>query len=263
MSDKEVLSKKLAAGQRRVLKRSPPHGTRAIIPAMLAPKSERGNALWFILIVIVLLGGLTMLLTRSGSDVDQSGDVERLRIVSSQILRYGKSLQSAIEEMKNRGVSENDISFSNTVTVADYTNTNCTVTDCRVFHIGGGGQTYIAPPANANDGSEWIFNGQNNIGTAAGPVGTTVARSGNDLVLLLANVNEALCKHINKELGVGTTGALPTESGTTETDPFTGAYDNVLNIIAGNPTPFELNRREAGCYDESGTLYFYYVLLAR
>jgi hypothetical protein len=226
--------------------------------------SERGNALWFILIVIVLLGGLTMLLTRSGSDVDQSGDVERLRIQASQLLRYGKGLQGAVETMKNRGVSENDISFENTETVADYTNANCTKSDCLVFDMGGGGQTYRDPPDGVNNGSEWIFNAQNNIGTTAGPVGTTAQRSGNDLILLLPGMRENICIQINKELGVGTAGTIPEETLAEEkTAEFTGEYQDILNVLSGAPTPFELNRHEAGCYKIGPTLYFYYVLLAR
>src|SRR5262245_7145714 len=117
-------------------------------------KSQSGNALWFILIAIVLLGALTMLLTRSGSTSSQSGNVERLRITASQILRYAKGLESAVDQMKTRGVSENEISFQNSTTATNYTNATCTRTDCKVFDVGGGGQDYKAAPSGANDGSD-------------------------------------------------------------------------------------------------------------
>ena len=126
--------------------------------------NERGNVLWFILIAVALLGAITMVLSRGGSSVDQAGDIENRRVQSTQILRYTKSIEAAIQEMKLRGVSENDISFENAETAVDYTNANCTVTDCRLFDVGGAGLNYRDFPS-ANDGSEWIFTGANNVGT--------------------------------------------------------------------------------------------------
>ena len=75
--------------------------------------NEKGNALWFILVAIVLLTSLTILLTRSGSSVNQSGDFERLQIQASQLLRYAKGVEEAVRTMQTRGISESDISFAN------------------------------------------------------------------------------------------------------------------------------------------------------
>jgi hypothetical protein len=96
--------------------------------------------------------------------------------------------------MKLRGISESDISFENTVTAQDYSNALCDAhkdpNDCKIFATGGGGQNYLNPPSgSAAAGSEWIFTGANNVGTAAYPIGTTAAGTGNDLILLLPNAN--------------------------------------------------------------------------
>jgi hypothetical protein len=228
---------------------------------------ERGNVLWFILIAIVLLGALTVLLNRSGTSVDQSGDVEQARVKSSQVLRYAKSVETAVQQMVLRGISESDISFESQKTTADYTNPNCTVNDCRVFETAGGGIPFLLPPSGVNDGSEWIFTGANNVGTAAKPVGTTAARTGNDLVMLLANANNALCLQLNRDMNVGTGGTLPEDSTGIATTIFTGTYDNVLSVIDGDPTPFELDGKTAGCFIDTNAdpdvTYFYFVLLAR
>ncbi|MCC7304828.1 MAG: hypothetical protein IT558_01060 [Alphaproteobacteria bacterium] len=230
-------------------------------------KQEDGNALWFILVAVVLLGILTMVLSRSGTNVEQSGNIEQQRIRASQILRYAKGLQSSIEQMKLRGVSENQISFQNSTTVTNYTNAACNVSDCRVFDVGGGGQEYRAPPAGANDGSEWIFTGANNAGSTAYPVGTTAARSGNDLIMLLPNADPALCKQINRDLTVGTAGTIPEDASGIDVTAFTGTYDNVLKIIDGDPSPLELDGKQAGCFINTlpnpDVTYFYYVLMAR
>ncbi|MGB4057831.1 MAG: hypothetical protein WBK77_07080 [Alphaproteobacteria bacterium] len=234
-------------------------------------KSENGNALWFILVAIVLLGALTVLLTRGGSSVDQTGDVEQARIKASQIMRWTRGLEAAIDQMKMRGVSENQISFENSTTTTNYANAACSINQCRVFAgSDGGGQTYIAPPSGANDGSEWIFTSGNNVGAAAYPVGTTAARSGNDLIVLLPNANEAMCLQINRDLNVGTGGTLP-EDTAIDITPFTGAYANALVTIDGDGSALELNGKPGGCFtDTKGTapiaddiIYFYYVLLAR
>ena len=238
---------------------------------MNTKNQQSGNALFFILIAVVLLGALTMVLSRSGSSVDQSGDFEQNRVKAGQILRYAKSIEAAIQEMKLRDVSENDISFENSTTTTDYTNANCDATgdrsypDCLIFDVEGAGLTY-RNFATANDGSDWIFTAANNVGTAAGPIGSTAARSGNDIIMLLPNVNESLCIQINRDLDVGTSGTLPVDTTGIATTAFTGAFPTGgPTVLDGDPTPFELNSQSAGCFtdDASGITYFYQVILAR
>jgi hypothetical protein len=237
------------------------------IPENLSAR-QNGNALWFILIAVVLMGALTILLSRSGGDTNQTGDTEQLRVKTSQLVRYAQGIQNAIEQMRIRGVSESDISFENAVTTANYTNAACIVSDCKVFDSGGGGQEYRDPPGDVNDGSEWIFTGENNVGTTAGPVGTTAAGTGNDIVMLLPNVKNDLCVQMNRDLSVGTAGAIPSDASGVGVTPFTGAYQSAsLKIIDGNPAPFELDRKSGGCFTDTvpdpDVNYIYFVLLAR
>ena len=228
-------------------------------------KNQQGNVLWFILIAVALLGMLTMVLTRSGSTVDQSGDIEQMRISSGQILGYAKSIEAGVQNMKLRGISESDISFENPTTATDYTNANCTDDACKVFHVDGAGLTYRNFAA-ANDGSDWIFSGANNVGTTAGPVGTTAAVTGNDLIMLLPNVNQTLCIQINRDLGVGTAGTLPIDD-QIDTTAFTGTYAaGGPTLLEGDTGNLELNRKTAGCFEDandSNKIYFYQVILAR
>ncbi len=230
-------------------------------------RSQHGNALWFILVAIVLLGALTVLLSRSGTSVNQSGDVEQARIRAGQIMRWAKGIEVTLEQMKLRGISESNISFENDVTATDYTNADCTTNDCKIFANGGGGQTYLAPSLGMNDGSEWIFTGANNVGTVDYPIGTTESRAGNDLILLLPDANETLCLQINRELGIGTSGMLPEDSTGISTEAFTGTYNSTLVVLDGDGAPFELNGRSSGCFVDTNpnpdVIYFYYVVLAR
>lgn len=229
--------------------------------------TQSGNVLWFILITIALLGALTMVLSHGGSQVDQTGNVEQNSIKTSALLRYTKGIEQAISQLKLDGVSESDISFQNDKTTVNYTNASCTSSACRIFGTGGAGLAYQNFP-DINDGSDWIFTGANNVGTTAGPIGTTADGSGNDLVMLLPNVNTALCKQINKDLGVGTAGTLPSDDTGVLTTAFTGSYPTgALNILDGDATPFELDGKPAGCFIDTAAnpdvTYFYYVVLAR
>lgn len=234
---------------------------------MKRTNTESGNVIWIILVAIVLLGVLTAILSRSGSSVDQSGDFEKLRVRATQIMRYTKSIESAIQQMQTRGVSESDISFENPTTTTDYTNANCSVDDCKIFSTGGG-LTYQDPPAGANDGSEWIFTAANNVGTTAGPAGTTAASTGNDIIMLMPNASTELCQQINRDLAVGTAGTIPVETTGIATTAFTGTYvGGGPTILDGDPAPFELDRQPAGCFTDAApnpdVTYFYAVILAR
>ncbi len=233
--------------------------------------SENGNALWFILIAVILLGLLTMVLSRGGSSVDQTGDYEQQRIKSGQIMRYAKSIETAIQEMKLRDISENDISFANPTTATDYTNNNCdSAADrpypgCLIFDVEGAGLSYRNFP-DTNDGSDWIFTGANNVGTAASPIGTTASVTGNDIIMLLPNMNQGVCIQINRDLEVGTPGTLPVDTAGIDTTAFTGTFaSGGPSILDGDGAPFELDNQNAGCFTDANTstTYFYYVVLAR
>ncbi|MEZ5814511.1 MAG: hypothetical protein R3E13_07340 [Alphaproteobacteria bacterium] len=210
--------------------------------------AQRGNVLWFILVAVALLAALTMILTRSGSTVDQSGDVEQQRVKISQMLRTAKSLEAAIQEMRLRGVSENDISFQNTKTATDYTNANCTNTDCRLFAAGGAGLTYANPPSGISTATDWVFSGTNDVLN----VGTTAP----DLILILPQIRPSICTQINRLLGTSYAGTETNVDFTAFTGTFTATQ--TIDLAAG---------QESGCidYDNAGTTepFFYHVLIKR
>lgn len=208
---------------------------------------ERGNVLWFILIALVLIGLLTAVVSRSGSTVDQSADVEQLRIQVGQMLRFVKGVEAAITNMKLQGIGENQISFQSAETGATFENLNCTNNACRVFHVEGGGVSYQPPPANANASGQWTFVGTNDV---LG-VGSTNA----DLVMMLTDVNQALCDQLNREFGV-----TYADDGDVDFTPFQGTYANTETLD-------QAARNSTGClgFDNAGTSepFFYHVLIQR
>ncbi len=211
--------------------------------------------MWFILIAVALLAALTMILTRSGSTVDQSGDFEQQRVKISQMLRYAKSIEAGVQEMRLRGISENDMSFwhdSNNDDTEDasdtYFNANCTITDCHLFDVGGAGLTYSPAPNGLGGSTDWIFNATNDVLN----IGTTAP----DLILILPEIRSSMCAQINR--------MLDTTYGGTESDvdftAFTGTFTATETIDLANG-------QEAGCinYDNAGTVepFFYQVLIKR
>lgn len=251
-------------------------------------QNQKGNALFFILIAVVLMGLLTMVLSRSGSNTDQSGDFEQIRVQASQILRYAKSIEAAVQEMSMRNVSENDISFENTLSTTSYTNTNCDAAadrsfpGCLLFNVEGAGLTYLEPNDRWLDSSnsgetfygDWLFTGKACIPKAGN--GTTANcitnASDNDLIMILPYIRQDLCQHINTLVGAPVTSGNPPEDDgdawDTSEAPFTGAYGGTgAQNIADNPLA-DIQSNFSGCFEgggtpASGTYHFYHVLLAR
>lgn len=219
---------------------------------------QSGNVLWFVLIGVVLLAALTLLLTRSGSTVDQSGDVEQLRIKESQLIRYGKSLETAVQQLLLNGCSENDISFENPLSADDYTNAGSPPDKrCHVFEPEGTGLTWQSLGEDAIPGSvdntvianDGKFSG---LGTDSGAAGT-------DLILLVYTTSE-LCSQINKDLGIS--GDISSGVDTFESYADGKFWDNwIIGLALGGPA---LEGKNSGCFlDDHGFPIFYYVVLAR
>ena len=237
---------------------------------------QSGNALWFLLVAIALLAALTITITRSSDSADQNANVELSRIQASQILRYAKGLEQAVNQMQTRNISANDISFADPG-LTGYTNPNCTTDDCKLFKSKGGGQSYVAPSDEWLDGtsSPWIFTGKlcvQGVGDQTEAIATDCSTntdgSDEDLVMLLPHVRKGLCIELNKMLGVtNPSGNPPADTGDAwaASPEFVGTFADGANIGVNNAG---LYRKASGCIEgagtpASGTYVFYHVLLAR
>ncbi|MEM7679391.1 MAG: hypothetical protein AAF182_00080 [Pseudomonadota bacterium] len=229
-------------------------------------QTERGNILWFVMVAVIFTALLTMVLTRSSSTVEQAGDREQITIKITQVLRYAKSIESAIQDLSIRGVSINDVSFENAVTDVDYTNPKCQDNLCKLFDPAGAGLRYQRPPDGvAPDGAEWLFTADNNVGSEDDPVGTFGAPRGNELLMILERANPRFCQQLNRQFGITETPEIPRDGGI-NLEPYIGTFSNELSVLEGDPDPFEFENQRFGCFrnglgSEKET--FYYVLLAQ
>jgi len=229
--------------------------------------SERGNILWFIMIAVIFTALLTMVLTRSSSTVEQTGDREQITIKITQVLRYAKSIESAVQDLSIQGVSINDVSFENPVTDVDYAHPNCTDNRCKIFHPEGAGLRYQRPPDGvAPDGAEWGFTGDNNVGSEDRPVGTFGAPRGNELLMILERANPSFCAQLNAQFGITKTAEIPRDGSGILKEPYLGTFGDELKVLEGDPEPFEFDKQHFGCFKNGlgqDSEAFYYVLLAR
>lgn len=213
------------------------------------------------MIAIVLIGAITMVLTRSGSTVDQSGDFEQRRIQATQLMRYANSIEKAIERLQTiNGCSENDISFENT-TDTNYNNPDSPGDNsCHIFEPEGAGLVWQEFGNNDLTGttSNIAFISNHSITG----IGTDAANTGTDLIFI-ARVSESMCNHLNQEVGISAAAADITMQLNTYDYYFIGSYaGNNAFGVAGEAIAMEGQR--TGCMiDDNGDYTFYHVLLER
>ena len=228
-------------------------------------RNENGNVLWFVLIGIILLGTITSLLTRTSSSTNETGNYERQSIIASDLLKYFNGIEVAIQQMKARGVSEDDISFHGAV--AGYTHTPAQPESNRVFSTEGGGITVrdfvntsiIDQNTVKNDGEIFFNYGQfDNFGTSA-----------RELYARFRNPTVSFCNTINRLSGVNGIPTVTEISGGTFLGDYTTSPGDHIGDDAGEAElidkKFACVFENGGCSSEAGNQCHevYYILLAR
>ncbi len=233
---------------------------------------ERGNALFIILLGIILLAALTYAVSgnfRGNSSLSQT----KVEALSNDIILSAASVEKAVNKLIDQGTSESRISF--TRTGSDGYQLTPTQTDAeRVFSSIGGGAQWLDPPAEVLDKTRsaeaaygsWFYTGYNR----ADGIGTTSM----DLVAVLPFVRQDICVYLNNKLGITNPSGIPPR------DVATAAFTNIKYIgTFDDPSGRSIDVTgsytkgfKAGCVegnlqntsdDITGRYYFYYVLLAR
>ncbi len=235
---------------------------------------QSGNALWFILLAIVLLGGLTVLLSRTGSQTEETGDVERASIYASEIMKYSAGIAGAVQQLLSRGCSENQISFNDPKHTVSYVNPKPAPNNaCDIFNVKGGGME-LMPKKEA-----WRLNASGYIyphlygvqciyGVGSGT--TTCTRGEVDLVLQVGSIKKEICLAINSRLGIPMVGNEPPSDVLLGT-PFIGEFVDTTNsnddIIGdmGTASAAGLRGKKAFCMRNTttGGYAFMQVVIAR
>lgn len=243
-------------------------------------RSQRGSALFIILIAVVLFAALSYAVSQMLSSGAGTGTVtdEKARLQASEILDYTRSLRQAVQNIKIAGeCASNKISFENS-TVTGYAHTPATDDVCKIFGADGGAMTYIAPAEDWLDMSlaaptfrgEWYFPPNVCVpGIGSAPAGNACASNATTdepLIVLLPYIRKELCLALNDSLGITNPGGNPPPEtggwGATNLK-FKGSFASLVSLEG---QPGQMN----GCFAGVGantppanTYHFFQVLLAR
>jgi hypothetical protein len=223
-----------------------------------------GNALWFILIAIFLLGALTMLITRTGSQTEETGSAERVSIEASEIVRYTAGMVQIVDRLRLNGCSESQISFESSKWTDNgytYANPNAPADkSCHVFDAAGGGLAFQTIPGGTTY-TDYHIN-SSNIVTGIGSNGA----GGRDLLVQAAGLSEELCRQINRSLGISSFAI----DGLNGNQQFTGSFSVSGSVIGDdNTNPAYIQGKKAACLGTLAgggypvTYVFYQVLIGR
>jgi hypothetical protein len=219
-------------------------------------RNDSGNAFFIILLGVVLFAALMFTFSRSVRQGGENISIKKAEIMATDLISHAQRVERTVNLMRRRSVSENDISFENTFD-AGYVNAGCADNSCRVF-AGSPSILYLSPPEGANDGTQWVFTG-NNFVDGLGAVGD---RTDSELLMILPNVLQSVCTQINEYLGIS---GIPEEDGNSSLVKYTGTFSNTPDNIAENGGGTALERVKTGCFENMGdnTYRFYHVLIQR
>ncbi len=229
---------------------------------MTRNSTERGSAFFIILIAIAIFAALSFAVMQ-GSRVSQSqlsGD--QARLAAQDIIQYANAVEKAVQALRLRGCSQQEISFEGAED-GQWNGNSPSDESCHVFSLQGGkvhykdvDTTYYIP-GNPWSGLWMFIPDEDFIG-----VGTNGCADDScaDLALELMDLKQDVCMAIEKILGDGT---IPEDDDIAGTGSYVGTFDSTPNIV-GDDDP-ELAGRGAACVHETndGTYAFYQILIAR
>lgn len=244
-------------------------------------RSQSGNVLFLILIAVMLFAALSYVVATATRSSGGDGREENTSLRASQIIQFATFAEQAVLRMRFRGVEDEQFCFHHDGWGHnDYYHAGCDNVRNQVFstHPDGGGVSWSMPPQNSNDGSPWYFPANVCIAGLGKSVVDNCHTDGTgdseDIVLILPNVDRAVCAAINNNLSIPNPGGVPPLSGgslfAAGMPAFTGTFsDGAVINSAGSPDPAILRGQQFGCVQSAGpvppegTMVYYHVLLPR
>lgn len=232
-------------------------------------QSQGGNVLFLILIAVALFAALSYVVTQSTRSGGGSTEREKNILSSAQMTQYPTALRTAIIRMVLAGTAIENARFNSpanfgTISVSQL-----------VFHPQGGGATYQDAPADLSASGQTTLSWTYNADFEVPNIGINGA-GGNDVIAFLPGVSSGVCRQVDEELNIATSGCNMTNAGIPNVDPaITEAninnyaddsytFPNSGEVLDGDGcTAF--TGQASGCfYDAANTRYvFYSVLLER
>lgn len=242
--------------------------------------TERGSALIYILIAVILFAALSYTVSRmiSGESA-QNLTKENASILASEIADTGRLMRQAVQSMRiSNDCEETQISFERSPFDGSDTNyVNASAPSdfsCHIFHASGGGVNWTAPRTDWLDGSfsaqplygQWYFTGSTcveNMGSQSTNCHTDAIDNA-ELTAFLPYISLPVCQSIADKLNGGTISVDADNAWASNTAYFQGTFsEGAARHDAGNPEFQAGCFRSTGTNPASGSYTFYQVLIAR
>ncbi len=112
----------------------------------MRPSSRSGNAIIFVLVGVALFGALAYTFMRGAKSGSGNLTAQQARMAAQELADFFSTLDRAIQKLRLKGCSENDISFASSNDTGAYVTDNDSTTappdkSCHVFDPNGGGMT--------------------------------------------------------------------------------------------------------------------------
>lgn len=239
-------------------------------------KSEKGNVLFLILIAVALFAALSYAVTQSTRSGSGTADAEKALLSGATMTQYPTALRTSIIRMVLGGTDVSNIVFD-----APAAFTTVSDLEAAVFHPTGGGAVFQQAPADVMAGAtqgNWFYNANMEI-----PLIGIDGAGGNDVIAFLPGVSSAVCRNVNKEFSINTTGCTMTDG--VVPDLATASDESLIrdNFVEGDTFPVgsaaatndivnaacnAFSGQPSGCFFDAdistdGEYVFYSVLLER
>ncbi len=226
--------------------------------------SQRGNAMIYILVGIFLFAALAYTFVKSGKSGQGKLTDRQADVAATEILGYAGTISKAVDRLRQKGCSEQQISFENSLD-ALHTNPSAPSShECDLFDTAGAALTPAQAQTGWFAGTLGAYNFFYTSGDAlTGSATDCAAKSCAEINLTLKDISKALCDALNKQLGQ-LTSFTPIPSDTLQACPFDGTFDcggtATTLVFAASP----LSGKSAACFNDTVTGYtFTTVLVAR
>lgn len=224
-------------------------------------KSEKGNALIYVLIAIGLFAALSFTLSRQTSTGSgEQIDTDRQQLYATQMISTASQLKSAIDQMLFSGSSIADLNF----TLPGDTNFETGSHIHKVYHPLGGGITppqlasYAIDQTDTDPVAGWYMGSFNNI--------DWTESAGNDVILVAYQIPETMCGLINEKITGNTTIPALVSASLREVfidgSIYSGANSELTTSTSGDICE-ECNNMASLCVSNpSGSMYAFYTVVA-
>ena len=227
--------------------------------------NESGSVFFYIMLAIVLLGSLSFAVSQGNRSSVQALTDDREKLVASEIVSFGDTLEKAVTQLRLRGTGTNEFSFANPFMSAGLYGTYNTAPRNEIFNPTGGAVVFrSAPPeATVSANVRFEFLASNEIEE----IGSTCsAPSCSDLIVVVEDLIESVCIRINDNLGVTNPGGVPpTDSDIDEAGKYAAATNPFSYVETIGDEDSALAGQSEACFEETSDSEFVYykVLLPR